>query len=141
MIASTRITSALDRQRLLDATDNALTSWATYAPYLEYFRQELRWAQSIPAQHVPHDMVTLDSRVELLDPATGQLTCCTLTLPQSTVSPAQSGSDVVSVLSPMGVALCGARVGELISWPDGESVQSALIHRLIHQPESAQGSA
>jgi hypothetical protein len=40
MTLKMRITSASDVERLLEAADRALSSWFTYAPYLNFFRTD-----------------------------------------------------------------------------------------------------
>jgi hypothetical protein len=42
MLLETRRAPANDKERLIDSVDKALESWATYAPYLEFFRRQVR---------------------------------------------------------------------------------------------------
>ena len=48
MLLSTPMTSVSDRERLLQAVDRALSSWVTYAPYLDFFRRKLRRSRAVP---------------------------------------------------------------------------------------------
>jgi regulator of nucleoside diphosphate kinase len=121
-----------DKERLIDAVNQARNSWVTYAPYLDHFRSELRRAEGVAAEQVPEDMITLNSRFELTDSQTGQTSARTLVYPLERMSKGE-----VSALSPAGVALFGARVGDEVCWltPDGPA--AATIRRLIYQPEAA----
>ena len=47
----------------------------------------------------------------------------------------------VSILSPMGMALLGARVGEEVHWDSADGPQVARIVELLFQPEAAARAA
>src|SRR6476660_5461494 len=107
MTPNMRITSASDIERLLEAADRALSSWLTYAPYLDFFRTELRRARPLATSEVPDDVVTMDSRFAVRDYKTDERICYTLVFPEDEA--VEQGK--LSVLSPMGMALYGARLG------------------------------
>lgn len=136
MLLASRVLSANDRERLIPVVDRARRSWLTYAPYLEQFRNELRRSRSVPPTEVPGDVVTMNSRFALSRPLGDGPVCYTLVYPEEE-SP-HLGK--VSVLSPMGTALLGARVGEEVCWVSTEGPETATVERLLYQPE-AQGSA
>src|SRR5690349_4234323 len=108
MSLSMRITSASDVERLRQAVDAALTSWLTYAPYLNFFRSELRRARPVATSDVPSDVITMRSRFAVRDDNRGERICYTLVFPEEEA--VEQGK--ISVLSPMGMALYGARVGD-----------------------------
>ena len=130
---SNRIVSKSDHERLVAAAGRARASWVTYAPYLDLFRTELRRADVVPPGEVPDDVVTMNSRFALSHRHSGETVNCTLVYPGG--EDARAGK--ISVLSPMGHALLGARVGEEVCWltPDGPEV--ATVRRLHYQPEAA----
>jgi regulator of nucleoside diphosphate kinase len=132
MLLCKRIIPERDKQRLIDAANRARTSWVTYAPYLDHFRAELRRSEGVAPEHVPEDMITLNSRFELTDSHTGQTSARTLVYPLERMS-----QDDVSALSPAGVALFGARVGDEVCWLTADGPETATIRRLIYQPEAA----
>ena len=136
MQRTSRILSANDRERLTPVVERARSSWLTYAPYLEQFRAELRRSRVIPPSEVPGDVITMNSRFALSDARGDGPRCYTLVYPEEE-SP-QLGK--VSVLSPMGAALLGARVGEEVCWTSTDGLESATVQRLLYQPE-ADGSA
>jgi regulator of nucleoside diphosphate kinase len=75
----------------------------------------------------------MDSRFALHDGRTGDTICYTLVYPEEE---AQLNGKV-SVISPMGMALYGARVGEEVVWMAPSSPQIATVKRLLYQPEAA----
>ena len=135
MLLATRVLSANDRERLIPVVERARSSWVTYAPYLEQFRTELRRSRAVPPSEVPGDVITMNSRFALSHRDGGTI-CYSLVYPEEE-SP-QLGK--VSVLSPMGAALLGARVGDEVGWTSPDGPESATVLRLLYQPE-ADGSA
>jgi regulator of nucleoside diphosphate kinase len=133
MLFSTQVTSVSDRERLLHALDRALDSWMTYAPYLDFFRRKLRRSQAVPAEEVPQDVITMNSRFAIRDDHTGDTICYTLVYPEEEAS--HEGQ--LSVLSPMGMVLYGAKVGEEVSWMSATGPQVATVTKLLYQPEAA----
>lgn len=133
MLLSTPVTSVSDRERLLQAVDRALSSWVTYAPYLDFFRRKLRRSQAVPTHEVPHDVITMNSRFALRDDHTGDALCYTLVYPEEEAPHVGK----LSVLSPMGMALYGAKVGEEVCWMSAAGAQVATVKKLLYQPEAA----
>jgi regulator of nucleoside diphosphate kinase len=136
MLTAKRVLSANDRERLIPVIDRARDSWLTYAPYLERFRSDLRRSRGVPPAEVPADAITMNSRFVLSHPRGDGPVCYTLVYPEEE-SP-QLGK--VSVLTPMGTALLGARVGDEVCWVSGDGPETARVERLLYQPEAA-GSA
>jgi regulator of nucleoside diphosphate kinase len=103
----------------------------------ERLASELDRASIVPSEHVPVDVVTMNSRVVFEDD-TGARREVLLVYP-----PAADGSrDRVSVLSPVGAALLGLVVGETIEWPAGEDATRRLrIVAVLYQPESFERAA
>ena len=133
MLLAGRTLSANDRERLIPAVERARNSWVTYAPYLEQFRTELRRSRAVPPSDVPVDVITMNSRFALSHPQGEGSICYTLVYPEEE-SP-QLGK--VSVLSPMGAALLGARVGDEVCWISTDGPEVATVQRLLYQPEAA----
>jgi regulator of nucleoside diphosphate kinase len=131
-----RILSADDRERLIPVIDRARASWLTYAPQLERFRSDLRRCRAVPPEDVPGDTITMNSRFVLSHPRRDGPVCYTLVYPEEQ-SP-QLGK--VSVLTAMGTALLGARVGEAVCWVSGDGPETVRVEGLLYQPEAA-GSA
>lgn len=88
----------------------------------------------VPSREVRSDVVTMYSQVLLQDIETGQRTTLTLCYPAD----AEPALGFVSVLSPVGSALLGLRVGSTARWstPTGDQ-RAAEILAILFQPESS----
>lgn len=95
---------------------------------------ELEHAYVVSWQLIPHDVVTMNSRVEFEDQATGERRVVTIAHPDD----ADVGRGRVSVLAPVGTALLGLAAGQSIDWlfPDGTTRRLSVI-KVLFQPESA----
>jgi regulator of nucleoside diphosphate kinase len=91
-------------------------------------------ADLVPSREVDADVVTMNSQVELVDAGSGERRKLVVCYPGD--ANAETGS--VSALSPVGSALLGCRVGDVVSWrtPDGRE-QRAEIVALHFQPEAS----
>ena len=133
MLLCERIASVKDKEKVLAALDAARGSWLTYAPYLDFFRAELRRTRAVPAGEVPDDVVTMNSRFEVAKRDENDAIPYTLVYPEDE-SPRRGK---LSVLSPMGMAVFGARVGDEVSWISASGPEVARVQRLLYQPEAA----
>lgn len=88
----------------------------------------------VPSREVGPDVVTMYSQVLLQDTQTGQRNTLTLCYPAD----AEPAVGFVSVLSPVGSALLGLRVGGVARWstPAGDE-KAAEILAILFQPESS----
>ena len=125
-------TPANDRERLIDIVDGMLTAWTTYAPYLEAFRGQLRQATAIPGELVPGDVITMNSRFVVQD-RDGNTLVYVLAYPSE--SDEQLGR--LSVLSPLGIVLYGARVGQSVTCATADGLQTFVAKPMLYQPEAA----
>jgi regulator of nucleoside diphosphate kinase len=133
MLEAKLIVNKQDRQRLLDAIGAARRSWITYAPALDWLARQLKQARECEPADVPRDVVTMNSRVEIKDLRTGQPEQVTLVYPGEE----GEGTRQVSVFSPIGLALLGAKVGDVVGWSEPERSRAAWLGKLCYQPESA----
>ncbi len=100
---------------------------------IERLEAELERRTRLPSDEVPPDVITLNSRVQLLELDTGETYSCTLVLP----SAADIGQLKISVLSPVGLAMLGHRVGDVITGAVPGGTQRLKITALWYQPEAA----
>ena len=96
---------------------------------------ELVRATVVPREEIPHDVVTMNSRVLFENETTGVRREVTLVYPRD----ADIDAGKISILVPVGTALLGLRVGQSIEWelPSGETHRYRVIE-VPYQPESAQ---
>jgi regulator of nucleoside diphosphate kinase len=132
MLMNRRIVSALDHERLIAAVDRARSAWTTYAPNLNFFSAELRRGEALHPADVPGDVITMNSRFALRDVRTDEVMAYELVYPDCEA--VRLGK--VSVLSPMGMAVLGAYVGDDVAWASADGPVVARIERLLYQPEA-----
>lgn len=91
-------------------------------------------ADVLPSREIPSDLVTMNSQVEIEDPATNERQQITLCYPGDS----QPGAGFVSVLSPVGIGLLGVKTGALARWrmPNGVE-RSARVVAVLFQPEAS----
>lgn len=100
---------------------------------LKRLAAELERRVPIASEEVPGNVVTLNSRVRLLDLTTGEPFTCTLVLP----SEADIGLYKISILSPIGLAILGRRVGDTVELVVPAGTQRLRIDAMLHRPEAA----
>lgn len=106
------IISHADRRQLNALIDSArLDSRISYAS-LVMLERELARATVMPADDMPANVVTMNSHVTFVDLATGEEESYTLVYPRD----ANLLHDRISILAPIGTALLGYRVGDVIEW-------------------------
>ena len=82
------------------------------------------------ADAIPSGVVMLNSRVQVTDRLTGERHTMTLVFP----SEADPVAGRVSVLAPLGCALMGSRVGEIVEWTMPGGLRSLKIDK-VSSPE------
>ncbi len=87
-------------------------------------------ANVVPSRDIPDDVVTLNSKVRLLDNRSNESMVLSLVFPADGASDGDMEEANVSVLSPMGASLLGRHVGERIE-------KSIRVDALLYQPEAA----
>ncbi len=103
-------------------------------PDLESLRaldRELDRAQAVRPEDVPPDVITMNSQLRMTDVSTGQQRVVTLVYPDRA-----NDDDRVSILSPLGTALLGYRVGDEIRWQTPTGELHLHIDELLYQPEA-----
>lgn len=129
MITAERVVSQIDRLRLA-----SLVPSAGHPPgdvHLANLAELLETARAVPPQNVPPDMVTMNSTVRLRDPDTGDVDVYTLTYPHDI----DRSDTALSILTRIGAAMFGARVGEEIRWQSPRRLCRAVIEGIDYQPE------
>lgn len=79
---------------------------------LQALQHELDRAKIVPSEEVPGDVITLNSRAELLDLDTGERMEFTLVLPAD----ANVDEERISVFAPLGTAMLGYGVNDKFEW-------------------------
>jgi regulator of nucleoside diphosphate kinase len=127
--ARDRTLTELDWIRIRRCIGHSEPDCAPYAP----FDDMLEDAAIVPVHRVGPDVVTMYSQLLLRLLPDGEAIAVTPCYPRDDAPSA----GFVSVLSPLGRAVVGRRVGDLAQWavPDGPTLQ-AEIAALLFQPEA-----
>jgi regulator of nucleoside diphosphate kinase len=119
-----RLTSLLEARRSFGREDGRT---------LEVLEEELDRAVVVDADQLPPDVVTLDSRVRLVDLDSGEELTFAVVLP----SRANADEGRISVLAPLGMAVLGYRCGDFIDWAVPGGRRRLRVTRVLFQPEAA----
>jgi len=127
------VVTVSDKQRIISRIETARSRWSTYAPYLDWFRTGLNTAQSLSPNDVPGDIITMNTRFSATDLRSGESRAYTLVYPEDEAP----DDGKLCVLSPMGMALLGARVGDIVRWTGVRSIRAMEVDEILYQPEAA----
>ena len=106
---------------------------AMEAPLLTALREELDQSKVIPADAVPESVVTMHSRVRVRDLEDQDSETYTLVYPQE----ADMNENKLSVLAPLGRALLGACVGQIVKFDAPAGQRQLMIEKILYQPEAS----
>lgn len=109
----------------------AAISSGGHSSTLHKLRAELDRAVIVDSADFPADVVTLDSSVEYEDLTTGEIETYTLTLPER----ANVEQHRLSILAPVGTALIGCRVRDVVTWSTPGGVRQLLIRNVTPKSE------
>lgn len=123
----------LDKERLQKVINEAKEYNLGDKTYLRNLEKELNRAQIVASQKVPHDVITMNSKVMLKDLDTEEEIIYTLVYPPD----ADLMEDKISVLAPVGTAMLGFREGEVITWEVPAGVVRLKVVKILYQPEAA----
>ena len=121
-----------DRDRLVEVT-RAKANALRWAIFIDELRREIERARIVEPTRVSADVVTMHSKVQLLDQARQGHEVYTLVYPEE----ANPRAGKLSVLSPMGTALLGARVGDVVTVLAAEGPRAIKVQSILYQPEDA----
>jgi regulator of nucleoside diphosphate kinase len=129
----THVISTTDRPRLEGLVRDAAAGDSVARRWLRDLQAKLDAAEVCEPADVPPDVVTMNSTVCFRDVDTDEPETYTLVYPGF----ADSATRRLSVLTPIGIALLGCRVGEVAAWDDAFGGGRVRIESIDHQPESA----
>jgi regulator of nucleoside diphosphate kinase len=104
-----------------------------YESYLRALEDQLDRTSAVPQDDVDADTVTMNSRVLVRDPDSGEGQVLTLVYEAD----ADPYGENVSVLTTLGASLLGSQVGDVIEWQTRRGPRRLRIERILFQPEAA----
>lgn len=131
--AFNRTITELDHVRIFNMLRRRATPGAATAQAGE-LSELIDAAELVRPQEIGADIVTMYSKLRVVDPATGDERSITLCYPED----ADAAQGMISVLSPVGTSLLGLRVGESARWQGADGKPAELSVRAIEfQPEAS----
>ncbi len=112
-----RLQKLLAKKKPLDAFDRTLLT-------------ELEKGKIVAPEAVPPEVITMNSEVRFIDESSKPLTYW-LVFPED----ADMASGKISILSPIGCALLGYKVGDTIELTAPGGTRKLVVDAIIHQPE------
>lgn len=131
---TTMLVTDADRRRLGSSLEKAGGGRRRHHREFVALETDLEFASSVLAKEVPSDVVTMNSTVEICDLDGGEIESFTLAYPED-LDDADIARARMSVLAPLGRALLGRRVGEVVQVAVLAGPRRIRIERLRYQPE------
>jgi regulator of nucleoside diphosphate kinase len=104
-----------------------------YGSLAEHLRYELGRGKVVPPTRVSKDLVTMNSRVRIRDIKSDHPETYTLVFPHE----ANISTGLLSVLAPLGTALLGAKLGDIIELETPGGIRRIKVEKILYQPEAA----
>jgi len=120
-----------DKQKLQKLIDDIIMDNIKNKEHVKDLNAELNRAEIVHAAQIPHNVITMHSRVLLfLDGSEEEIS---LVYPHE----ADVTNNMISILSPVGTAIIGYHEGDTLEWsvPSGTTVVE--VKRVLYQPEAA----
>ncbi len=125
--------TASDLRRLCNVVSTELALDCGSNRHLAELIAELQRAEIVASDEVPDDVVTMNSTVVLRDLETDEVETYTLVYPNH----ADIARNRLSVLAPVGTAILGYHVGDVIRWRVPSGVRRLRVDEVLFQPERA----
>jgi regulator of nucleoside diphosphate kinase len=122
-----------DKERLQKLINEAKEFQSGSEEYLRNLEQELNQAQLVASEKIPHNVITMHSKVLLKDLDSGEEMVYTLVYPPE----ANLMEDKISVLAPVGTAIIGLREKDVIVWKIPDGMVRLEVEKILYQPEAA----
>jgi regulator of nucleoside diphosphate kinase len=125
------IVSIDDHERLENLFFSDFVAAFSDKPYLQSLRRELDTASIVASEDISPDVVTMNSTVRMRAIRSMEVETYTLVYPQD----ANIADGKLSVLAPIGTAILGHRVGDMVKWQVPNGLIQFKIEELVFQPE------
>jgi regulator of nucleoside diphosphate kinase len=123
--------SETDRRRLQALIEAAEHDLPAGDRYLEALKAKLRRVRAVAASKVPPNVITMNTRVRLYDLDLREPEEYTLVYPED----ADVALDRISVLAPVGTAILGHRVGDVVEWEVPAGLRRLRVEKVVHEVE------
>ncbi|MDP3387244.1 MAG: nucleoside diphosphate kinase regulator [Eubacteriales bacterium] len=124
--------TATDKQKL----EKLIMEASAYETYkkdnIKKLEEELLKATIVSQENIPDNVVTMNSHVVLENLETGETESYTLVYPHD----ADVMNNKISIMAPVGTAILGYQVGDIIEWPVPAGTIKFKILKIVFQPEA-----
>lgn len=121
-----------DYEKLQRLIEGRRTTGSFDMKYLNLLEAELDRAEVVEPEAIPPDVVTMNSEVRLKDLDSGNIIVYRLVFPSQART-----ENSISVLAPIGMAMLGYQVGDIIEWPVPRGIRRLKVLEVLFQPEAA----
>src|SRR4051812_7135379 len=125
-----------DFERIQRLIESCRSVWRQDLHQLDTLERELEKATIVRIADIPHNVVTMNSRVRVKDITAGREFVCQIVFPMD----ADSELNRISILAPIGTALLGYQAGRTVEWQMPSGKRRLKVLSVEYQPEAA-GSA
>jgi regulator of nucleoside diphosphate kinase len=125
--------SSRDKELLEDLLAEVEASRSSGRDDLNGLRAELQRAIVVEPDDVPEDVITMNSRAEMVDLETGESVTFTLVFP----SDANVDEEKISVFAPIGAGMLGYRLNDEFEWNVPGGLRRMKVIKVHYQPEAA----
>lgn len=125
--------TSFDRDRLMDLIEGIRAYNKKSNATLDMLEHELIRGTIVDPKEIPPDVVTMNSKVSIVDVDSGKKKTYSLVFP----SKAKIDENRLSILAPLGTALLGYRVGDVIQWDVPSGKKTFKITNILYQPEAS----
>ncbi|NQV18532.1 MAG: nucleoside diphosphate kinase regulator [Armatimonadetes bacterium] len=125
--------NAFDKKRLMKLIENNTNLNNPDKDYLKELENELNQGEIVEPKDIPKDVITMNSMVRLKDLDSEEEMTYTLVFPGN----ADMSNNKISILAPIGTALIGYRVGDIIEWKVPAGLRKLKVEAILYQPEAA----
>lgn len=126
----TEVDLARLRKLIEAASDSGVDS---NTPYMNKLEDELDRANIVDPKEIPMDAITMRSKVRLKDLESRKEMIYSLVFPHE----ADADEGRISVLAPVGTAMIGYRVGDIIEWEVPSGLRRLKVEEVLYQPEAS----
>ena len=125
--------TSFDMERLESLIQTHRSSSPKRKAQIDRLEKELDRAVIVDPKDIPADVVTMNTKLRLRDETSGEEMVLSLVFPAD----ADLEKNRVSVLAPIGTALLGYRVGDVIEWEVPSGTKTFRITETLYQPEAS----
>lgn len=131
MESTIKITNA-DYEKLYNVIQLAKNTKTSEIKELDTLGNEIKRAEKVDPHKIAPDFITMNSEIEIIDLETKKTMTIKLVYPQD----ADIKQGKVSVLSPLGSALIGYKLGDSISFEVPKGKKVVKVSKILFQPEA-----